>query len=102
MTRLRERLSRLSEASLRITEDLDLNTVLQGVLDFPRSLTGASYGVIAEHGVDGTAEDFLSSEITADETDRLRTLLGWPNHFAYLSRILASFPEVSPPPASPA
>ena len=30
---LRERLSRLSEASLHITEDLDLDAVLQGVLD---------------------------------------------------------------------
>ena len=29
---LRERLSRLSEASLRINESLDLDTVLQGVL----------------------------------------------------------------------
>ena len=33
---LRERLARLSEAGLRITEDLDFNTVLQGVLDSAR------------------------------------------------------------------
>ena len=84
---LEERLSRLSEASLRITEDLDFNTVLQGVLDSARSLTGARYGVIALHGDDGTAESFLSSGMTADETDRLWTLPGWPSHFAYLSRI---------------
>ena len=32
---LRERLSRLSEASLRINESLDLDTVLQGILDSP-------------------------------------------------------------------
>ena len=37
---LRDRLSRLSEASLRINESLDLDTVLQGVLDSARSLTG--------------------------------------------------------------
>ena len=43
---LRERLSRLSEASLRINESLDFGTVLQGVLDSARSLTGARYGVI--------------------------------------------------------
>ncbi len=30
---LRDRLARLSEASLRITQDLDFNSVLQGVLD---------------------------------------------------------------------
>ena len=33
---LRERLSRLSEASLRINESLDLDSVLQGVLDSAR------------------------------------------------------------------
>ena len=43
---LRERLSRLSEASLRINESLDFGTVLQGVLDNARALTGARYGVI--------------------------------------------------------
>ncbi|MCY4580848.1 MAG: hypothetical protein OXD31_17610 [Chloroflexi bacterium] len=38
---LRRRLSRLSQASLRITEDLEPNAVLQGVVDGARSLTGA-------------------------------------------------------------
>ncbi len=36
---LRDRLSRLSEASLRIDESLEFETVLQGVLDSARSLT---------------------------------------------------------------
>ncbi len=31
---LRDRLSRLNEASLRITEDFDLDTVLQGTVHF--------------------------------------------------------------------
>ena len=43
---LRERLSRLSDASLRINESLDLDDALQGVLDSARILTGARYGVI--------------------------------------------------------
>ena len=84
---MEERLTRLSEAGLRITEDLDFNTVLQGVLDSARSLTGARYGVIALHGDDGTAQDFLSSGMTPDETDRLWALPGWPSHFEYLSAI---------------
>ena len=58
---LRERLSRLSEAGLRITQDLDFNSVLQGVLDSARSLTNARYGVIALHDDAGNAGDFLSS-----------------------------------------
>ena len=43
---LRERLSRLSDASLRINESLDLDDVLQGVLDSARTLTDARYGII--------------------------------------------------------
>ena len=43
---LRDRLSRLSEASLRINESLDFETVLQGALDSTCPLTGARYGVI--------------------------------------------------------
>ena len=35
---LRDRLTRLSEASLRINESLDFDTVLQGVLDSARAL----------------------------------------------------------------
>ena len=42
---LRGRLSRLSEASLRINESLDFDTVLQGVLDSARDLTRSRYGV---------------------------------------------------------
>ena len=43
---LRERLSRLSEASLRINEDLDLDAVLREVVDGARSLTRARMGGI--------------------------------------------------------
>ena len=38
---LRECLSRLNDASLRINESLDFDTVLQGVFDSARSLTEA-------------------------------------------------------------
>ena len=38
---LRNRLSRLSQASLAINETLDFETVMQGVLDTARSLTDA-------------------------------------------------------------
>ena len=84
---LEERLSLLGEAGRRINEDLEFNTVLQGVLDSARSLTGARYGVIALQGDDGAAEDFLASGMTPEETDRLWNIPGWPEHFAYLSRI---------------
>ena len=84
---LRERLSRLSEAGLRITEDLDFNSVLQGVLDSARSLTGARYGVITLQDAAGNVEDFLSSGMTNDEAQRLWTQPDGLRHFAYLGSI---------------
>ena len=87
---LRDRLARLSEASLRISEDLDFNSVLQGVLDSARSLTGARYGVITLQDETGIAEDFLSSGMTAEETEKLWTIPGWPSHFEYLGKIPGS------------
>ena len=68
---LRDRLSRLSEASLRINESLDYPTVLQGVLDSARSLTGARYGVMTFLDDSGVPGDFLSSGMTAEEDGRL-------------------------------
>ena len=61
---LRERLSRLSEASLRINESLDLDSVLQGVLDSARSLTGASYALITTLDASGQVQEFLVSGLT--------------------------------------
>ena len=68
---LQQRLSRLSEASLRINESLEFDTVLQGVLDSARSLTGARYGVMTLTDGEGMVEDFLSSGLTAEESERL-------------------------------
>ncbi|MDE2969573.1 MAG: hypothetical protein OXT51_05670, partial [Chloroflexota bacterium] len=68
---LEERLSRLREAGLRITEDLDFSTVLQGVLDSARSLTGARYGVIVLHGGEGSAGGLLSAGVAAGEAARV-------------------------------
>ena len=84
---LRERLSRLSEASLRINESLDLDTVLQGVLDSACLLTGARYGVIATLDDSGQVEDFLASGLTPEEGQRLWEMPEGASFFAYLSRI---------------
>ena len=84
---LRTRLSRLSEASLRITEDLDFNSVLQGVLESARSLTGARYGIINLFNDAGIVEDFLASGITADEETKLWELPDWPQLSGYLAKI---------------
>ena len=84
---LRDRLSRLSEASLRINQSLDLDTVLQGVLDSARTLTGARYGVITLLDDSGGIRDFLSSGMTVEEAGQLWDLPGGMRLFEYLNAI---------------
>ena len=85
---LQDRLTRLSEASLRINESLDLDTVLQGVLDSARSLTGADYAAITTWDELGGVEDFVVSGLTASEAEGLREMPGGPPFFEYLSTIV--------------
>ena len=68
---LRERLSRLSQASRRINGSLDFDQVLQGALDSARDLTGARYGVMTLLDGGGGVRDFLSSGLTEEEAERL-------------------------------
>ncbi len=68
---LRNRLTRLSQASRRINETLDFDTVLQGVLDSARSLTAARYGVMTLLDDVGWVQDFLSSGLTGEESEQL-------------------------------
>ena len=84
---LRERLSRLSEASLRINASLDIDTVLQSVLDSARALTGAHYGMITHLGHGGVVERFLGSGLTAEETAHLSGVPEATQVYEYLGRI---------------
>ena len=83
----RNRLSQLSEASLRINESLDLDTVLQGILDSARSLTDAWCGVIVTLDDKGQVEDFLASGLTDEETQQLFAMPEGPKIFEYLTTI---------------
>ena len=84
---LRDRLSRLSQASLRINESLDFDTVLQGVLDSACSLTGARYGVITLLDGSGKVQDFLYSGLTPEESRRFAEFPDGMLFFEYLSSI---------------
>ena len=84
---LRNRLSKLSEASLRINESLDLGTVLQEILDSARSLTDARYGVILTLDDKEQVEDFLASGLTNEETQQLLAMPEGPKIFEYLTTI---------------
>ena len=84
---LRERLSLLSQASIRINEDLDLVTVLQGVVDGARSLTGAKIGGLTALDETGELQAFITSGLTPEEHQRFLELPGGPEFFSYLSMI---------------
>lgn len=87
--RLRNLVSRLNEASVRINESLDFDTVLQGVLDSARSLTDARYGVIILLDDAGHAETLLASGLTPEEAHSLWNV---PNAMWFLEH-LGRIPE---------
>ena len=64
---LRNRISKLSAASLRISASLDLDTILSEVVESARALTEARYGLITTIGDSGPFEDFVTSGFTPDE-----------------------------------
>ena len=68
---LQKQLALLSEASLRINESLDVETVLQGVLDSARSLVGARYGLIYLVSSQGRIEENVYSGITSEQARQL-------------------------------
>ena len=88
---LRDRISRLTAASLRISASLDVVTVLREVVENACVLTGARYGVIATIGHSGQVQDFVSSGFTQSEHEQMEN---WPEgpllfeHFRDLPGVL--------------
>ena len=81
---LRERISKLSTASLRISASLDLDTVFNEIAESARTLTGARYCAIATIDESGEPVEFVTSGFTADEH---RAMLEWadgPRLFEHL------------------
>lgn len=83
---LRERLRRLTEAVLRVSEDLDLDTVLQEVVDSARTLTEAQYSAIVTLDDDGEIQDLVFSGLSPEEEHTLLNLAGGGAIFRYLMR----------------
>ena len=71
---LRDRLSRLSNASIRMAESLDHDSVLQGVIDGARLLTDARYGTLVAFDASGGIETLITSGITPEERGRMGRL----------------------------
>ena len=83
---LRACLTGLSEASLRISQSLDLETVLNEVVDNVRVLTGARYGGIATLDDTGQVQDFITSGFTEEEHRSLMDMPEGPALFEYFGR----------------
>lgn len=81
---LRERLAQLSDASARIAEELELDTVLREVLDAARSLTGARFSGITMLDEAGELEDFITPEFGDQEYQALIAMPGGEEFFRYL------------------
>ncbi len=71
---LRDRISTLSAAVLRISASLDLDTVLHEIVESARAVTGARYGCITTVDDTGGVRDFVTAGITAEEH---RQLAAW-------------------------
>ena len=84
---LRERLSRLSEAGVRINESLDFNSVLQEVIDNARFLTNALYGVISTMDETGGLDSVLTSGATEEEHRGFLELPDGMRIFEHFSKI---------------
>ena len=73
---LREHISALCAASVRISASLDLPTLLGEIVDSARALTGARYGAVTTVDADGQLQDFVTRGATEAEH---RRLLEWPD-----------------------
>ena len=81
---LRERISKLSAAILRISASLDLDTVLREVVDSARALTGARYGMIATVDAAGVIQEFIAPGLSADER---RHMAEWPHGYQFFEHL---------------
>ena len=64
-------LAAVNEASLALSSDLDLATLLQRVVDLSRDVTHARYGALAMLGEDGEIAQFITSGLSQAERDRI-------------------------------
>ena len=84
---LRSRLTKLSEASIRITEQLDVGSVLQEVIDSACLLTNAQYGALLVFDESGGMQDFVTSGITPEQVQLLGTQPKGLGILGYLNEI---------------
>ena len=88
---LKERLSGLSEASLRISESLDLSTVLQEVVKGACALSGAGIGGITTMDRSGQMLDFVTHGLSPSQQQQLLDLPQGAQLWEYLREVAKPF-----------
>ena len=81
---LRDRFSRLSEAGLRISDSLDINTVLLEVAESARALTDAGTSGITTMDSSSQLQDFVTSGVSPEEHQRFLDMSYGPRLWEYL------------------
>ena len=66
---LQDRVSLLSEPSLRVDENLDFDTVLRGVMGSAQSLTGARYGMLLLYDDRGRVVDYIAFGVSREQAE---------------------------------
>ena len=84
---LRDRLSKLSEAGLRISESLDLDSVLQEAVSSARALTGARHGVMITFDERRQLRELVTSGVSQEERQRLLDLPEGQRLYEYFREI---------------
>ncbi len=84
---LRERLSRLSAASLRINESLDVDAALQALMESARSLTDAPYAAIITLDDSGAVDDHLVLGFDPADVEQLWQAPEGEMFFEYLNAL---------------
>lgn len=87
MKEMPDRLLELSEAILRISENLDFCSVLEEVAHSACILTGARYGGITVLDDSGQLEEFVTSGLTTEEHKTLAELPESAHFFEYLNGV---------------
>ena len=86
---LLKRLSRLSDACLRINENLEFENVLEGVVESARQLTDSRYGIIIVLDDAGGVQECLTAGMTPAETAQLWATPKGAVFFDYFANLAA-------------
>ena len=86
---LEKRISNLGAAVLRVSDSLDLETVLREIVDSARGLTGARYGMIATVDGAGQPQNFVTAGLEPGYHAELASWPDGPRLFAHFRNLPA-------------